>query len=102
MGSEINCGRLPPLHGHAAPGLRLLFFMVVRLMPQGDPHLLEFLHSLAVNVQPGLCRHSRCVIPEDIAHVVEQAGHCQQQFWTLPLLLAFQNIPSIAAAMSLR
>ena len=102
MGSAINCGLLPPLHGHAAPGLRLLFFMVVRLMPQGDPHLLEFLHSLAVNVQPGLCRHSRCVIPEDIAHVVEQAGHCQQQFWTLPLLLAFQNIPSTGMAIRIR
>lgn len=102
MGSAINCGLLPPLHGHAAPGLRLLFFMVVRLMPQGDPHLLEFLHSLAVDVQPGLCGRGGCIIPEDIAHVVEQAGHCQQQFRTLPLLLPFQNILSIGMAKRIR
>ena len=73
----------------------MFFFMVVRLMPQGDPQLLELLHSLSVNVHARLCRHSRRVVPEDIAHVVEQAGHCEQQFRLTPLLLPFQDVLSI-------
>ena len=80
----------------------LLFFVIVRLMAQSDAQLLELLHPLAVDVQPRLCRRGGCVVPEDVAHVVEQAGHCQQQFRTLPLLLAFQNIPSIGMTIRIR
>ena len=82
MGSEINCGLLPSLHGHTAPGLRLFFLMIIRLVAQSDPHLLELLHSLAIDVQPWLYRNGWRIVPEDIAHVVEQAGHRQQQFRT--------------------
>ena len=102
MRSAINCGLLPSLHGHAAPGLRLLFFMVVRLMPQGDPHLLEVPHPLAVDVQPRLCGRSRRVVLEDVAHVVEQTTYRQQEPRLVPLILAFQNIPSTGMAIRIR
>ena len=85
-------GLLPSLHGHAAPGLCLLFFMVVGLVTQSDPQLLEFLHPLAVYVQPRLRRHSRHVVPEDVAHVVEQTAHRHQELRLVPLILAFQNV----------
>ena len=102
--SFMYCKTLPPLYGHAAPGLglRLFFFMVVGLVAQSNPQLLKIPHSLAVNVQPRLCGRSGYVVPEDIAHVVEQSGHCQQQFRTLPLLLPFQNILSIGMTIRMR
>lgn len=40
----MQCRTLPPLHGHAAPGPGLFFFVVVWLMAQSDPQLLELLH----------------------------------------------------------
>ena len=95
-------GLLPSLHGHAAPGLCLLFFMVVGLVTQSDPQLLEFLHPLAVYVQPRLRRHSRHVVPEDVAHVVEQTAHRHQELRPLPLLLPFQNILSIGMTKRIR
>jgi len=96
--------RLPPLHGHAAPGLslRLFFFMVVGLVAQSDPEFLELPHSLAVDVQSRLCRHSRCVITEDIAHVVEQTAHRHQELRLMPLILAFQNVLSIWVSIRIR
>ena len=69
--------------------------MIVWLVAQSNAQLLELPHSLAVNVQPRLCGWRRRIVPEDIAHVVEQTTHCQQQFRVLPLLLTFQNMPSI-------
>ena len=78
----------------------MLFFMVVRLMPQGDAQFLEFLHSLAVNVQPGLCRHSRCVIPEDIAHVVEQAGNCQHDRGRSNIIVPLQKELGVLISLS--
>lgn len=62
------------------PGLRL-FFLVVGLVAQGNPQLLEFPHSLTVDVQPRLCGRGGCIVLEDIAYVVEQAGHREQQSW---------------------
>ena len=89
MGPAINCELLPPLHGHAAPGLglRLLFFMIVGLVSQSDPQFLEFPHPLAVDVEPGLCGWDRCIVPEDVAHVVEQTAHRHQELRLVPLLL---------------
>ena len=65
----MQCRTLPPLHGHAAPGPGLFFFVVVWLMAQSDPQLLELLHLLAVDVQPRLCSHGSRIVLEDIAHV---------------------------------
>lgn len=78
---------LPPLHGHTAPGLGLclLFFVIVGLMAQSDAQLLEFPHSLAVDVQPRLRRNGGHVVPEDIAHVVEQSAYRQQELRLVPL-----------------
>ena len=67
----MQCRTLPPLHGHAAPGPGLFFFVVVWLMAQSDPQLLELLHPLAVDVQPRLCSHGSSIVLEDIAHVAE-------------------------------
>ena len=45
------------LHSHAAPGLglRLFFFVIVRLVTQSDAQFLELPHPLTVDVQPWLC-----------------------------------------------
>ena len=67
----MQCRTLPPLPGHAAPGPGLFFFVVVWLMAQSDPQLLELLHLLAVDVQPRLCSHGSRIVLEDIAHVAE-------------------------------
>ena len=76
--------------------------MIIRLVAQRDPQLLELLHSLAIDVQPWLYRNGWRIVPEDIAHVVEQAGHRQQQFRTLPLLLPFQNILGVGVTIRIR
>ena len=73
----------------------LLFLVIVRLVAQSDPEFLELPHPLAVNVQPRLCGWSRRIVSEDVAHVVEQVGHCEQELRLVPLLLAFQNVLSI-------
>ena len=65
----MQCRTLPPLHGHAAPGPGLFFFMIVWLMAKSNPQLLELLHLLAVDVQPRLCSHGSRIVLEDIAHV---------------------------------
>lgn len=69
--SFMQCRTLPPLHGHAAPGPGLFFFMIVWLMAKSNPQLLELLHPLAVDVQPRLCSHGSRIVLEDIAHVAE-------------------------------
>ena len=80
----------------------MFFLMIIRLVAQRDPQLLELLHSLAIDVQPWLYRNGWRIVPEDIAHVVEQAGHRQQQFRTLPLLLPFQNILGVGVTIRIR
>ena len=80
----------------------LLFFVIVRLMAQSDAQLLEFLHPLAVYVQPRLRRHSRHVVPEDVAHVIEQTAHRHQELRLVPLILAFQNVLSIWMTIRIR
>ena len=95
---------LPPLHGHTAPGLGLclLFFVIVGLVAQGDPQLLEFPHSLAVDVQPRLCGRGGRVVPEDVAHVVEQTAHRHQELRLVPLILAFQNVLGVWMTIRIR
>ena len=73
----------------------LLFFVIVGLMAQSDAQFLELPHSLAVDLHARLCRHGWCVVPKDIAHVVEQATYRQQELRLVPLILAFQNILSV-------
>lgn len=80
----------------------MFFLMIVGLMAQSDPQFLELLHPLAVDVQPGLHRHSRRVVPEDIAHVVEQTAYRQQELRLVPLILAFQNVLGIWMAIRIR
>ena len=46
--------------------------MVIRFMPQGNPLFLERLKPLVVNVQPGACGILWHIVPEDVAHVVEE------------------------------
>lgn len=77
----------------------LLFFVIVGLVAQSDAQFLELPHPLAVDVQPRLCGNGGCVVPEDVAYVVEQAGHCEQQFRLAPLLLPFQNILSVGVTI---
>ena len=48
-------------------------FMVVRLMAEGDTLLPHLRQPLAVDLDTG-GSGSRRVVPEDIAHVVEQPG----------------------------
>lgn len=43
---------------------------------------------------------ARC--PEDVAHVVEQTTYRQQELRLVPLILAFQNIPSTGMAIRMR
>ena len=76
--------------------------MVVRLVTQSNSHLLEFLHPLAVDAQPGLCGRRRHVVPEDVAHVVEQTAHRHQELRLVPLILAFQNVLSIWMTIRIR
>ena len=71
-------------------------------MAQSDAQFLELLHPLAVNVQPGLCGCSGCVVPEDVAHVVEQTAHRHQELRLVPLILAFQNVLSIWMTIRIR
>ena len=80
----------------------MFFFVIVRLVTQSDAQFLELPHPLTVDVQPWLCGRGGYVVPEDVAHVVEQAGHCQQQFRALPLLLPFQNVPSVGMTKRIR
>ena len=58
------------LHGHAAHGL--LLYMVIRPVAQSDSLFLERLKPLVVNVHPGACGILRRIVPEDVAHVVEE------------------------------
>ena len=53
-------------------------------------------------MQPGLCGRRGYVVPEDIAHVVEQAAYRQQELRLVPLILAFQNIPGIGLTKRIR
>ena len=47
--------------------------MVVRLVAEGDALLPQLRQPLAVDLDTGGSR-DWCVVPEDIAHVVEQPG----------------------------
>lgn len=76
--------------------------MVVGLVAQSDPQLPELLHPLAVDLHARLCRHGWCVVPKDIAHVVEQAGHRHQKLRLVPLILAFQNVLGVWMAIRIR
>lgn len=50
--------------------------MVIGGMPQRNMLFLQLRPTLAVNVDAANCRHSRRIVPEDIAHVIEQpCGH---------------------------
>ena len=80
----------------------MLFFVIVGLVAQGDAQLLEFPHSFAVNVQPRLRGCGGSIVPEDVAHMVEQAGHCEQELRLAPLLLAFQNILSVCCTFQVQ
>ena len=80
----------------------MLFLMVIRLVAQSNSQLLELPHPLAVDVQPRLCGRSRRVVLEDVAHVVEQTTYRQQELRLVPLILAFQNIPSTGMAIRIR
>ena len=60
---------LPLPHGHTT---HHLLHMVIRFMPQGNPLFLERLKPLVVNVQPGACGILWHIVPEDVAHVVEE------------------------------
>lgn len=71
-------------------------------MAQSDAQFLELPHSLAVDVQPRLCGCGGCVVPEDAAHVVEQAGHRHQKLRLVPLILAFQNVLGVWMAIRIR
>ena len=46
-------------------------FMIVRLVAEGDAFALELLQPLTVDLNAGGSRDRR-VVPEDVAHVVEQ------------------------------
>ena len=53
--------------------LLLFNLMIVRFVTKGDAFALELLQPLAVDLN-AVGSGSRGVVPEDIAHVVEQPG----------------------------
>ena len=51
-------------------------FMIVRLVAEGDAFALELLQPLTVDLNADGSRDRR-VVPEDVAHVVEQRSRCR-------------------------
>lgn len=52
--------------------------MIVRLVAEGNSLIAELLQPLFVDSESNVTRFRQRVVAEDICHVVEQAGGCEQ------------------------
>ena len=79
-------------------------FMIVRLVTEGDALLPQLYQSLAVDLD-AVGSGGRGVVPENIAHVVQQARGRQQAIGRRHFLLPFhavKEVPGVFVAVLLR
>ena len=76
-------------------------FWVIRLVAQGHPLFLERLKLLVVNVQPGACGIIWHIVPEDVAHVVEELSDREQQVRWSGLALLHARLEKLRIGVAL-